>query len=129
MFNVDTDCKKCNGKVLVNSGTIKKKYVSFENEKDIFITYFNCPHCGERHVVQLDDIETNKLLVSLTKKVARMSRMKKNHAQMSEKEITKITKIRTDLADKRLELVKEFQGLHYKDNGKDYCLEVSVLNG
>lgn len=129
MYNISTECKKCKGSILVNAETIQKREVECENGKSIIITCFECPHCGERHIVQLDNDETNELLVKLTGKVARMARMKKNHMQMSKKEAAKVTKIRTDLADKRLELIKEFQGMTYKDGDNTYCLEVSVLNG
>lgn len=130
MFNVSTECKECKGKILVNQSTIvKKTVVCEENDEPVIITYFECKHCGKRHVVQIDNLETESLLKELTKKVARMSRFKKQKIQMSNKEATKITKIRTDLADKRLELVKEYQGKHYKDDDIIYCFEVVVLNG
>lgn len=119
---IECGCGTCNN---VNTNTIlKKDVVCLKSNENLRITYFECRDCKERNIVQIDNNETIVLLKLLTKKVAKMSRFKKNHKQMSEKEITSISKIRTDLAEIRFNLKKENQGMQYKDGDKIYDMNI-----
>ena len=58
-FKLVFECEECKGKISVsraeapNSLTHKKEFNV--NGKSIFLTYYDCPSCGRRHYVQIDD--------------------------------------------------------------------------
>ena len=130
-FEATAVCDNCGKLILVNSSTIKRKEIKcLSNEKRMTAIFYKCEDCGRICVVQIDDVTTKGLLNKLTKGVAKMARCKKHNEMISEKEMAKITKIRTDLADKRTALIKKYQGKEcIFEDGSKFILKVSVQNG
>lgn len=130
MFEMLAKCESCGSSIDVNPNTIIKKEVTcVEDCSELSITYYDCEKCSRRHIVQVDNQETNKMLTEFTKLMAKASIVKKNNKQLKKKEITKINKIRSDLAEKRFLLMQKYQGKHYLDNGRELTFEVSMQDG
>lgn len=127
MFEMLAKCEECSTNIEVNSSTIRKEeVVSCDDNKMLIIIYYDCPTCGRRHIVQIDDIITSKLLRELTKMIGKASRKKKRHDLLTDKEVTKINKTRADLAAKRFELMKTYQGKSYRMGNEILEFKVSM---
>ena len=131
MFELNAVCESCNASVKVTPQTIRRSRIVCKDDNKILIaTNFKCSVCGRVHVVQIDDGVTSKLLNELTKGIAKMAKAKKNGDILSKKETAKISKIRTDLADKRIKLLKSYQGKTFvNEDGAMFELKVSADYG
>lgn len=127
-FEINAICESCGKPIEVSPQTVEKKDVQcIENDEWLQIITYECKECNRVHIVQIDNIDTKNLLRELTKLMARAARKKRAHKQLSKKEVTKLTKIRTDLAEKRLLLKQEYQGKHYlSDSLEEKEFEVSM---
>lgn len=128
MFEMKAVCERCGKSIEVNPQTVEKEDVQcLENGEWLQIITYECKECNRVHIVQIDNMDTKNLLRELTKLMARAAKKKNSHKDMSKKEITKITKIRTDLAEKRLLLKQTYQGKHYlSDSLEERTFEVSM---
>ena len=125
-YKMKAFCENCGRAIEVNTKTVEKESVKcLEDNKVLQLIYYVCNGCGKRHVVQVDDSDTMRLLRELTKLMSKAARYKHEYKDLSKKDVTKITKIRTDLAEKRLALKMEYQGKHYDDYGLTRKIEVS----
>ena len=48
-------CQGCGNKFTVNRDTAIFKKEFMVNGQSIFLTYYDCPECGRRHYVQIDN--------------------------------------------------------------------------
>lgn len=131
MFEMKAVCENCGQQIEVSQRTVEKKEVKVVRkagaQDELYITTYECNCCGRVHIVQIDNMETNNMLRELTKLMARAARKKHSHKELSKKEIAKLTKIRKDLADKRLLLKQEYQGKCYFDeSGEEKEFVVSM---
>lgn len=66
--NIQVACSNCKHAISVRSPKIRhKQKLDMEDGRSIFVTYFDCPSCGECNVVQIDDPGTLELLDKVTK--------------------------------------------------------------
>lgn len=131
MFEMNAVCENCGKTIGVNPQTVKKQAVKVVRkegvQEELNITTYECKECGRVHIVQIDDMETENLLRELTKMMARVAKKKHNHKDVSKKEIAKLTKIRTELAERRLLLKQTYQGKYYLDESlNERVFEVSM---
>lgn len=71
-------CKYCSEEFVVNKDDVEymKRYATLDN-KDIFLTYYNCPKCGRSLYVQIDNRKTYDLANWLKKEFAKLYLLKK----------------------------------------------------
>lgn len=126
------ECEDCKEKFEITSGdaaksvTHKKKFEV--NGQSIFLTYYDCPSCGRRHYVQIDNSTSLVKLREVTSMFTKMSIAKKNGKQVSEKQLAKFKKTRQNLSDYRTKLMKEYTGksIHNDETDSDFVLRFSV---
>ena len=113
-FKLMFECEDCKNKFPIgsneapNSLTHKKKFVS--EGKLIFLTYYDCPSCGKRHYVQIDDAFSLGQLEKVKKMFIKLSVMKRNGKEISRKQSAKFKNARQHLSDYRMNLMKEYSG-------------------
>ena len=130
-FKFMFECEECKKKFPVtqdqasNSLTHKKEFIS--NGQSIFLTYYDCPHCGKRHFVQIDDASSLQELVRVTNEFRSLMAKRQKGKVISKKQSDKFKKSRQHLSEYRLNLMKEFTGKLAVDAvGAEYVLRFSV---
>lgn len=131
-FKLMFECEDCKQKFPVsqdqapNSLTHKKEFIS--NGQSIFLTYYDCPHCGKRHFVQIDDKASLQELVRVTNEFKSLMVKRQKGKTISKKQSDKFKKSRQHLSDYRMNLMKEFTGKTAidKETGIEYDLRFSV---
>ncbi len=130
-FNLMFECEDCKKKFPItgeqapNSLTHKKEFKS--NGQSIFLTYYDCPHCGKRHFVQIDDINSLQELVRVTKEFKSLMIKRQKGKTISKKQSDKFKKSRQHLSDYRMNLMKDFTGkLAIDETGTEHVLRFSV---
>lgn len=126
-LNIMARCEDCEKMFEVNNHNIKNR--EFEvNGRSIFLTYYDCPSCGRRHFVQIDDVKSKQMLVGMSVKFAKLAAMKNKGKIIPKKQSERFKKTRQDLSDYRMTLMKEFTGklVHDSEAGTDFELRFSV---
>ena len=130
-LNLMFECEDCKQKFPVtqdqapNSFTHKKEYKS--NGQSIFLTYYDCPNCGRRHFVQIDDISSLQELVRVTNEFKSLAVKRQKGKTISKKQSDKFKKSRQHLSDYRINLMKEFTGkIAVDETGVEYILRFSI---
>ena len=126
------ECEGCKEKFriiagnAVNAVTHKKEFNV--NGQSIFLTYYDCPNCGKRHFVQIDDAKSKQMLVGVSIKFAKLAAAKKKGKAIPKKQSERFKKTRQNLSDYRTTLMKEFTGklVHDSEAGTDFELRFSV---
>lgn len=112
MAEIKAICSKCQEMMEVNAEVIKREICTVDlkgKEQSIWLIYYDCPKCSERHFVQVDNEETNCLLNALTMQMKALAMLKKRNAQLSKKRERQVNKLRNDLASSRKNLMIEMQ--------------------
>ena len=108
-----------------NSLTHKKEFKV--NGQSIFLTYYDCPNCGRRHFVQIDDAKSLEELKSVTADFRRLSNTRLKGKNISKKQSENFKKARQHLSDYRTKLMKEFSDkIAIAEDGREYILRFSV---
>lgn len=130
-FNMMFECEDCKQKFPVsqdqapNSLTHKKEFVS--NGQSIFLTYYDCPVCGKRHFVQIDDKSSLQELVRITTEFRSLMMKRKKGKKISKSQSEKFKKARQHLSDYRTNLMKEFTGkIAIDETGTECTLRFSI---
>lgn len=126
------ECEDCHEKFSVTSGeatqsvTHKREFVV--DGQSIFLTYYDCPKCGRRHFVQVDDKRSLELLKDVSRQFVRLSVLRKKDKTIPQKQSAKFAKARQHLTDYRMDLMKQFTGTVITDHetGEDFELRFSV---
>lgn len=125
------ECEDCKQKFPVtqdqapNSLTHKKEFKV--NGQSIFLTYYDCPHCGRRHFVQIDDESSLQELVRVKNEFIRLATKRQKGKSIPKKQSEKFKKSRQHLSDYRTNLMKEFTGkVAIDETGTEYTLRFSV---
>ena len=126
-LNIMAHCESCEKVFEVNYSNIKNREFDV-NGRSIFLTYYDCPSCGRRHFVQIDDAKSKQMLVGVSVKFAKMAAMKNKGKSIPKKQSEKFKKTRQNLSDYRMTLMKEFTGklVHDSEAGTDFELRFSV---
>ena len=131
-LNIMFECESCKHKFPVsqdqasNSLTHKKEFNV--NGQSIFLTYYDCPSCGRRHYVQIDDKTSLNKLKEVSRQFVRLSIIKKKGKEIPQKQSAKFKKARQNLSDYRMNLMKEYTGklVHDNETDSDFKLRFSV---
>lgn len=126
------ECESCKKKFVVTQGmgpnslTSKKEFKV--NGQSIFLTYYDCPSCDRRHYVQIDDLASLSKLKEVTKEFTKLSILMKKGKSVSRKQSANFKKIRKDLSDYRIKLMKEYTDrvIHNDETNSDFVLRFSV---
>ena len=126
-LRINAFCEECRERFEVNSQNLNKKEYNYLG-KSIWVTYYDCPHCGRRHMVQADDVKSKQMLVKVSIMFARLYNTKRKGKTISKKTSDKFKKARNDLSLYRNNLMKELNGKLATDieNGTTVLLRFSI---
>lgn len=113
------DCEDCKEKFRVQSSEVTHKKEFKVNGESIFLTYFDCPSCGRRHFVQIDDKISLDKMKNVQKTFIKFSVMKRKGKAISEKQSEKFRKARKDLSEYRNKLMRIYTDKLVHDNDTD----------
>lgn len=126
------ECEDCKHKFEISSGETAGK-VNHKKEfnvsgKSIFLTYYDCPSCGRRHYVQIDDATSLNKLKEVQSMFIKLSVAKNKGKEIPQKQLAKFKKARQHLSDYRMKLMKEYTGksIHNDETESDFVLRFSV---
>ena len=125
-MQVTDKCKRCGESLELNNILQSKNFM--KDGKSIRLTYFDCPKCGERCFVQIDDDTSLAMLDSVRKTFVKFAYRKKRGKKISQKENSKFTEARANLGVYRTNLMKAYTGKTIYDDGdgKEYTLRFFV---
>lgn len=125
------ECEDCKTKFRISAGeatnavTHKKEFNV--NGQSIFLTYYDCPSCGRRHYVQIDDAVSLNKLKEVSRRFVKLFVLKKKGKDIPQKQSAKFKKDRQHLSDYRMNLMKEYTGKLIHDNETDSDFELRFL--
>ena len=103
------ECFKCGEKFFISKeNVVFEKPFKGKDGQPIFLTYFDCPKCQERHYVQVDSTYTLDIKKETQKLFVTLSAMKTAGKSISKQQRTKFDKSRKKLSDRRFELMKQY---------------------
>ena len=128
------ECEDCKQKFEIGeSDKVKTAKVTHKKEfnikgKSIFLTYYDCPSCGRRHFVQIDDEVSIQKSNKVKSMFIKLSVAKKKEEKIPEKQLVKFKKARQDLSDCRIKLMKDYTGKSIYDNetNSNFVLRFSI---
>lgn len=105
------ECKNCKSVFTIGPGNITfDKMYEDENGRSIFLTYFDCPDCQERHYVQVDNQQSREVKKKTQRMFAQLSVMRNKNKPIPRQQQNKFNKLRKNLNDRRFELMKQYDG-------------------
>lgn len=126
------ECEDCKEKFRITSGEAAN-HLSHKKEfkvkgQSIYLTYYDCPSCGRRHYVQIDDAYSLNLLKDVSRQFIKLAVAKKKDKEIPQKQSAKFNKSRQYLSDYRKNLMKQFTGksIHNDETDSDFVLRFSV---
>ena len=121
-------CQGCGNKFTVNRDTAIFKKEFMVNGQSIFLTYYDCPECGRRHYVQIDNARSLEVLKDATRQMTRLMVLRRKGKTVPQKQSVKFKKTREHLAQIRMELMKQYTGklVHDSETDTNFRLEFSV---
>ena len=122
------ECEVCKEKFQVTTSNVTNKKEFNVNGQSIFLTYYDCPKCGRRHYVQIDDAVSLNKLKEVSRQFIKLAAEKKKGKEIPQKQSAKFKKARQNLSDYRMNLVKEYTGklLHDNETDSDFELRFSI---
>lgn len=124
------ECEDCHEKFSItteqSSVTHKKEFKV--KEQSIYLTYYDCPKCGRRHFVQIDDDESLSILRVNESQFVHNAVLRTQGKKLRKKKIDQYKSTQKHLANYRRELMKQFTGivLHDDETDSDFELRFSV---
>lgn len=115
-MNVKAICQKCKESFNVSGENLVYQKEFMYDGQSIFLTYFDCPKCGRRHFVQIDDQKSKELLERCKRDFVSLSIAKsKGHKAIKNNRKKKFDAERKCLSEFRNELAKEYSGRQVMD--------------
>lgn len=105
------ECRECGEKIRLDHTVVAKcEYRGNDNEA-IWCIHYDCPKCGHRHYVQIDNVTTNGIMVEIEKLLAKISKLKKQGrmAKVKSNQI-RYNKLKSDLTEIRKQLMVKYHG-------------------
>lgn len=133
MKNVSDDlgimavCEDCKNSFRVDGNSIISKKCEIEGQT-IFLLYYDCPKCGRRHYVQIDNDATKAELATLQKQMGTFMVMKIKRKKIPKKQSVKFKHTQEHLSQTRNELMKQYTGklIHDSETDSDFTLVFSI---
>lgn len=106
------ECIECKHKFVLAQGDVLHSRVRYQDKdgRSILLTYFDCPECGKRHIVQADNECSLGLLREVSKAVAKVAAKRSKGSKVPAKMQDKYNKANRHLDGYRKELMKSWTG-------------------
>lgn len=120
------ECENCNNKFVLTNSILKYRVkVQIEGEI-IFLSYYDCPKCGRRHFVQVDDQKSINLNKKSKELFVKLSKLREDDKEISKKSISKFNKIRKNLNNYRIILMEKYTNKKAILENDTFTLKFSV---
>lgn len=126
------ECEECKRKFEITAdeaanSLFNKKEYKVDGES-AFLTYYDCPCCGKRHCVQVDDRRSLRELKEVANQFTELFLLRKKGKEISQKQSAKFKKTRQHLSDYRTSLMEKYTGklVHDNDTDSDFVLRFSI---
>ena len=116
-------CRKCGEVNEVGSENLIRADVYDEDGTYYKIMYCDCKRCGERDVVQIDDVETLEMFRNLKKLILKVAKKNRKGETVSPKDVRKKDKWMKELRKKREILNDLCNGKKLFDENKKVVVE------
>lgn len=125
------ECEECKANIKIASDDVSvthKREFYTEDGRTLYLTYYDCPVCGKRHFVQVDDERSLKMLEENKKQFFHNAALKTTGKKLRKKKVDQYKSTKTHLANYRTILMKELSGIMLHDDvaGTDFVLRFSV---
>lgn len=122
------ECSKCKHNFIVNrDNVIFNRHYKDEKGQSIFLTYFDCPECQERHFVQIDNTFSTDIRRKVQKMFIKFSVMNKQNKSIPKQQQDKFNKLKDNLKKKRFELMKKYDGSEVTDVETDEKVKLNFI--
>lgn len=116
IMNVKAICQRCKEAFNVSEENLVYQKEFMYDGQSIFLTYFDCPKCGRRHFVQIDDQKSKELLERCKRDFVSLSIAKsKGHKVIKNDRKKKFNSERKYLSEFRNKLANEYSGRQVVD--------------
>ena len=104
------ECEDCKIKfeIFGDKNTVAHKKEFKIGDESIFLTYYDCPKCGRRHFVQVDNATSLSKLNEVKKQFVKLAIAKKKDKEISKKQSARFNNAREDLSKYRIKLMKKY---------------------
>lgn len=129
LLSIQAECEDCKNNFTVNANNLvyQKEFYDIEFGNQIFLTYYDCPKCGRRHFVQVDDTSTINLSVRTKGQFKKMAKKQINTGKVTQNQNESLKYVREQTRLGRENLMQCYQGREVKDkDGNSYELRFSV---
>lgn len=126
-MKVQRVCRKCGEVNEADSGNLIRMDVYDEEGTYYKIMYYDCKRCGERDVVQIDNIETLEMFRKLKSLTIKVARKNMKGETISPKDIRKKDKWMKELRKKREDLNELCSGKKLFDENKKVVVEQLIF--
>ena len=122
-MEVQRVCRKCGEVNTLDSSNLIRVEVTDESGTFYKIMYHDCKRCGERDVVQIDNMETLILFRKLKKMILKVAEKNRKGETISPKDIRNKDELMKELRSKRAELEEFCNGKKLFDENKKVIVE------
>lgn len=126
-MEVNRVCGKCGKVNQLNAATLK--HADVHNDVGyVRLTYYKCVECGEKIVVQIDDIVSRQIFADLKNLTIKCAKKNAKHETISPKDIKRKDKLTKKLRERRAELETIYKHTDlYDENEKIFVKELTIL--
>lgn len=122
------ECEDCGMKFRISTqnaiGHLQHKKEYQAKGRSIYLTYYDCPSCGRRHFVQIDDNRTLEILKANQRMFTKLAAKRLRDKPIPQSQSDKYKKHTKHLCDCRTQLMKEFTGVMLHDDETDTSFEL-----
>lgn len=124
IMNIKAICQRCKETFDVSGKNLVYQKEFMYDGQSIFLTYFDCPKCGRRHFVQIDDQKSKELLERCKRDFVSLSIAKSKGQSNKKNRKKKFDAERKYLSEFRNKLAKEYSGRYVMDleTGESFIL-------
>lgn len=108
-FKSMVECIECKSTFQIDPSNVVKEEFEGQEGNRIWITHYDCPECGRRHYVQIDDEQTERLLAELTKRMGFLMVLRRNGKEASKKQRREFDGTKRHLTELRRKLMEQYQ--------------------
>lgn len=122
MQDIKIKCKNCDNDFIAVKVNHKIPYKVENKQKGLFLTYADCPRCGNRNILQIDDIQSKIMLEDVLKMFMKSKGNKKPNSKYQER----FNNARKELSEYRNSLEQNYSGQIAIESGTNKKVKIEL---